>query len=578
MRTLRVGLAQVNTTVGDLDGNAGKMLQYVERARALGVDLLCFPEMAITGYPPEDLLLRSDFINANLQTLQQLVQASQGLTTITGFVDARDDLYNAAAVAADGRLAGLYYKHYLPNYGVFDENRYFQAGREAPVFDIHGVGVGITISEDIWYPGGPARAEALAGAEVLVTITASPFHARKRDFRQRMLSIRASDNAAFLCYLNPVGGQDELVFDGGSMVFDPRGELVARCPQFEEYFLVVDLTLDQVRQARLHDPRRRKDALEARLQSQTPWVEVSQPVPDRLKPPLSSREGGSQESLDVVEEVYSALVLGTRDYVRKNNFEKVVISMSGGIDSSLLAVLAVDALGSENVTGVSMPSRYSSAGSRSDAAALAAALNIRLLTLPIEGPFEAMLSTLEEAFQGTEPDVAEENLQARIRGNLVMALSNKFGWLLLSAGNKSEMATGYATLYGDMAGGFAVLKDVPKTLLYRLAEYRNRKGPGIVIPRSVLSKPPSAELRPNQLDTDSLPPYSVLDPILQAYVEEDKSVEEIVALGFDHATVQQVVRMVERSEFKRRQSPPGIKITPRAFGKDRRLPIVNHYQ
>ena len=442
MRTLRMGMAQMNMTVGDLEGNTGKMLQYIERARSLDVDLLCFPEMAITGYPPEDLLLRGDFITANLEALQQLAQASRRMTMIIGFVDAGDDLYNAAAVVSDGRLTGVYHKHYLPNYGVFDENRYFQAGRESPVFGIRGAGVGITISEDIWYPGGPARTEALAGAEVLVTITASPFHARKRDFRERMLSIRASDNAAFLCYLNPVGGQDELVFDGGSMIFDPQGNLLARCPQFQEDFLVVDLILDQVRQARLHDPRRRKDALEARIQSQKTWEELSQTVPTESKPALTESVGGTRETLDVLEEIYSALVLGTQDYVRKNNFEKVLLAMSGGLDSSIVAALAVDALGRDNVTGVSMPSPYSSAGSRSDAAAVAAALSIKLLTLSIEGPFNAMLSTLREVFQGTEPGVAEENLQARIRSNLLMALSNKFGWLMLSTGNKSEMATG----------------------------------------------------------------------------------------------------------------------------------------
>jgi NAD+ synthase (glutamine-hydrolysing) len=567
----------MNMTVGDFPGNTEKMFQYIERARSLEVDLLCFPEMAITGYPPEDLLLRSDFIAANLEALQQLTQASRGITMIVGFVDARDDLYNAAAVVSDEHLAGVYHKHYLPNYGVFDENRYFQVGTQAPVFGIRGAGVGITISEDIWYPGGPARREALAGAEVLVTVTASPFHAHKRDFRERMLSIRASDNAAFLCYLNPVGGQDELVFDGGSMIFDPQGNLIARCPQFQEYFLVTDLVLDQVRQARLHDPRRRKDVLEARVQSQTPWVEISPAVPTGLKPALTQNEGGTQETLDVLEEIYSALVLGTRDYVRKNNFEKVLLAMSGGLDSSFVAALAVDALGSENVTGVWMPSRYSSPGSQSDAASVAEALGIKLLTLPIEGPFDAMLSTLKDIFQGTEPSIAEENLQARIRSNLLMALSNKFGWLMLSTGNKSEIATGYTTLYGDMAGGFAVVKDVPKTLLYQLAEYRNKRGLGIVIPQSVLTKPPSAELRAGQLDTDTLPPYPVLDPILQAYVEEDKSAEEIVNLGFDPSTVQQVIRMVERSEYKRRQGPPGVKITPRAFGKDRRLPIVNRY-
>jgi NAD+ synthase (glutamine-hydrolysing) len=583
MRVLRIGLAQINSTVGDIPGNTAKIIATIDRARALGVDLLCFPEMAISGYPPEDLLLRYDFVQANLRALHQVIARSQGLATITGFVDARGDLYNAAAVAADGRLAGVYYKHYLPNYGVFDENRYFQSGVEAPVFRIRGVGVGITISEDIWYPGGPARREALSGAEILVTITASPFHAGKREFRQRMLSIRASDNAAFLCYLNPVGGQDELVFDGGSMILDPKGDLVAHCRQFTEDLLVRDLILDQVWQDRLHDPRRRKDRQEARIEGSAAFVEVSSTLPAATeqpadpRPPIPEENCGLIDWLDPSAEIYAALVLGARDYVRKNGFEKVLVGLSGGIDSALVATLAVDALGAENVIGVSMPSRYSSEGSRSDAALLAGNLGIRLLSIPIETAFSAMLSTLEEAFQGTRPDVTEENLQARLRGVILMALSNKFGWLVFTTGNKSELATGYATLYGDMAGGFALIKDVPKTLVYRLAHYRNSQAPQPVIPPAILQKPPSAELRPDQLDSDTLPPYEVLDPILTAYIEEDKSIEEMLALGFDEAVVRRVIRMVDQNEYKRRQAPPGVKITLRAFGRDRRLPIANRF-
>ena len=577
MRVLRIGLVQINSTVGDIPGNTAKIIAMIDRARALGVDLLCFPEMAISGYPPEDLLLRYDFIEANLRALDQVIARSRGLTTITGFVDAQDDLYNAAAVAAAGRLAGVYHKHYLPNYGVFDENRYFQSGVEAPVFRIGGVGVGITISEDIWYPGGPARREALSGAEVLVTITASPFHAGKREFRQRMLSIRASDNAAFLCYLNPVGGQDELVFDGGSMILDPKGDLIAHCRQFTEDLLVRDLILDQVWQDRLHDPRRRKDRQEALIEGHTTSVEVSKTLRAAPRPPVPEEYSGAIDWLDPSAEVYAALVLGAGDYVKKNGFEKVLIALSGGIDSALVATLAVDALGAENVICVSMPSRYSSEGSRTDAALLAKNLGIRLLSFPIEAAYSAMLSTLEGEFKGTQPGITEENLQARLRGNILMALSNKFGWLVFTTGNKSELATGYATLYGDMAGGFAVIKDVPKTLVYRLAHYRNSQAPQPVIPLAILQKPPSAELHPDQLDTDTLPPYEVLDPILTAYIEEDKSPEEIFTLGLDEAVVRRVIRMVDRNEYKRRQAPPGVKITPRAFGRDRRLPIANRF-
>ncbi|MGB6837457.1 MAG: NAD+ synthase [Dehalococcoidia bacterium] len=575
MRVLRVGLAQINSTVGDLRGNAAKILEWTERARALGVDLIAFPEMAITGYPPEDLLLRSRFIEDNLAALNQVVEGSRGLTLVVGFVDRGEDIHNAAAIIHEGRVAAVYRKQYLPNYGVFDEKRYFQAGSESPVFEVAGVRVGINICEDIWYPDGPCRAQARGGAEVIVNINASPFHAGKGHLRQRMLSTRASDEAVFVCYTNLVGGQDELVFDGGSMFFDPRGELLAQAPQFEEDLLVCDLDVESIYQARLRDPRRRKERPEPVRAGDVPLVRVSTAPPAADKPPLTPRKA---EPLGREAEVYAALVLGTRDYVRKSGFSTVVIGLSGGVDSSLVAAIAVDALGAENVVGVSMPSRFSSEGSVIDAQRLAENLGIRLLDVPIEEAFGASLKMLDEPFADTEFGVAEENLQARIRGNILMSLSNKFGWLVLTTGNKSEFATGYCTLYGDMAGGFAVIKDVPKTLVYELARYCNRSAGREVIPEDVISKPPSAELRPDQLDSDSLPPYEVLDPILEAYVEEDQSLEEIVAQGFEEGTVRRVMAMVDRSEYKRRQAAPGVKITPRAFGRDRRLPIANRYR
>jgi NAD+ synthase (glutamine-hydrolysing) len=575
LRVLRVGLAQINTTVGDLEGNVAKILEYAERARALAVDLVSYPELTITGYPPEDLLLRRKFVQDNLDALDAVVKGSAGISLVVGFVDADSDIYNAAAVIHDGRLVGVYRKQYLPNYGVFDENRYFQSGTECPVYEIAGVGVGVNVCEDIWYPDGPQRAQADAGAEVIININGSPFHAGKRAFRERMLATRASDSAVMVCYTNLVGGQDELVFDGDSMIVDQEGGVLVRGPQFQEALIVRDLDADAIVQTRLHDPRRRQEKLESGLTEGDGRVLVSREPVAAEKPPLPP---GQYEMLDEVGEVYGALVLGTGDYVRKNGFTKAVIGLSGGVDSSLVAAVAVDALGAENVVGVSMPSRYSSEGSRADAHALAESLGIQLLSVPIEDAFAASLNMLSEAFAGTESGVAEENLQARIRGNILMALSNKFGWLVLATGNKSEMATGYATLYGDMAGGLAVIKDVPKTLVYRLAEYRNHCGTGEVIPRSVIEKPPSAELKPDQLDSDTLPPYDVLDPILEAYVEEDESLDEIVAKGFDEATVRRIMMMVDRNEYKRRQAPPGVKITPRAFGRDRRLPIANRYR
>ncbi len=573
MLKMRVALAQINPTVGDLEGNKAKILDYLDRAREAGADLVAFPELALTGYPPEDLLLKTQFIKDNRACLQEITSRTRGMTAVVGFVDANDDIHNAAAILHDGALVHVYHKVFLPNYGVFDEERYFRRGMEQPVFVIGGVKVGISVCEDIWYPTGPAAIQSQAGAQLLVNINSSPYDMDKRARRERMVATRAVDNEVVVCYVNTIGGQDELVFDGSSFICDQSGSLVAHAAQFEEELLVADLEMESVFRSRLHDPRRREEPLfPVRADVPTPRLVLSERLAAGKKSPLSPRETALLEG---PAEVYAALVLGTRDYVRKNRFQKVIIGLSGGIDSSLTAAIAVDALGAENVLGVSMPSRYSSSGSRDDAADLAQRLGIRMLTIPIEPAFQSLLKMLEEPFRGTEPNIAEENLQARVRGNTLMALSNKFGYLVLTTGNKSEIATGYATLYGDMAGGFAVIKDVPKTLVYALSEYRNSLSP--VIPESVIVKEPSAELRPNQRDVDSLPPYSILDPILQAYVEEDRSVEEIVALGYPEVVVHRVAALVDRAEYKRRQAPPGIKVTPRAFGRDRRLPITNRY-
>jgi len=575
-RRLRIGMAQLNATVGDFAGNRRKILGAIKEARSLGVDLLAFPELATCGYPPEDLLFKPKFIAENLRSLDKVIEAATGLAVVVGFVDAKEDIYNAAAVIYDGKLIGVYHKIFLPNYGVFDENRYFRAGNQCPVYTIGGIGLGINICEDIWYEDGPATAQAGAGAEVIVTISASPYHFGKVNLRERMIVSRATDNVAIFTHTNLVGGQDELVFDGNSIAVDEKGRLLARGKQFEEDLIVADLDVDSVFRTRLHDPRWRKGSPPAGEPGwPTPRVVVPGAPLAKKKPPLPTRE---VELRGAPGEVYDALVLGTGDYVRKNGFEKVLIGLSGGLDSSLVAAIAVDALGKSNVVGVAMPSRYSSPGSLSDAKLLAKNLGIKLLTIPIEGMFKAYLDTLAGAFKGTEPNVAEENIQARIRGNILMALSNKFGWLVLPTGNKSEMATGYTTLYGDMAGGFAVIKDVPKTLVYKLAGYRNRLSDSEIIPAAIIDKPPSAELKPEQKDTDTLPSYELLDPVLAAYVEEDKSVEQIVALGNDEKVVKRAARLVDASEYKRRQAPPGVKITPRAFGRDRRLPITNRFK
>ncbi len=576
MHPIRVGIAQINCTVGDFNGNTGKMLQSIDQAKSLGVDLLTFPELAITGYPPEDLLLRPRFIGQNKEALNTIIEHSSGIAIVVGFVDGDTDIYNAAAVIYDRRPVGVYHKFHLPNYGVFDENRYFQVGRMCPVFVIYGIGIGITICEDMWYEAGPALVQASAGARVLINISASPYHVGKALFRERMLATRASDSVAIVVHNNLVGGQDELVFDGSSLIIDEKGEVVARGKQFEEDFVVADLDVESVLRSQLHGPRRSKETpwVKERL-SEAVVIEVPSKYPVMARPSLPPAKA---DMLGELAEIYQALVLGTRDYVRKNAFKKVIISLSGGVDSSLVAAIAVDALGADNVIGVSMPSRYSSPGSKSDAEALAKNLGIEFKVIPIEKAFNSYLETLAEPFKDTQPNAAEENIQARIRGNILFALSNKFGWLVLACSNKSEIATGYTTLYGDMAGGFIPLKDVLKTMVLELARYRNRGAGKAVIPPAVLTKAPSAELRPDQKDTDTLPPYEVLDPILKAYVEDDMAVDQITAMGFDRAVVTGVTRMVDQSEYKRRQAAPGTKITPRDFGRDRRLPITSKFK
>ena len=588
MRTFRIAMVQMNPTVGDLDGNVRRIIRWLREAKKAKPDLVAFPELAVTGYPPEDLLLKPQFVADNRRALNEVIRACRDCVAVVGYVGqgfptglregaasvlpaGRHELYNAAAVIANHRLVTTYAKWYLPNYGVFDESRYFNPGRRLPLVTVKGTVIGVNICEDIWLPEGPARGQANAGAEVIVNINASPFHVGKSRSREEMLATRARDNRVILTYTNTVGGQDELVFDGNSVVMDHTGEVIARAKGFVEDLLVVDLNVEAVARARAANGRKAGLARKA-----------AAPI-DRIVlkggPTLKrARFVPSMEMLgDPLEEVYRALTLGVRDYVTKNDFKQVVIGLSGGIDSALTAVIAVDALGADNVLGVFMPSPYTSRESRDDSQELARQLGIELKTLPITPPFKSYLQTLKPVFAETNVDTTEENLQARIRGNLLMALSNKFGHLVLTTGNKSEMSVGYATLYGDMAGGFAVIKDVPKTMVYELARRRNGVG-NAVIPKRILDRAPTAELRPHQKDEDSLPPYPVLDPILKAYVEDDRSVEEMVEMGFDRKTVLRVVGLVDRSEYKRRQAPVGIKITHRGLGKDRRMPITNKYR
>jgi NAD+ synthase (glutamine-hydrolysing) len=571
---LRFALAQLNTTVGDIEGNAAAIVEALGQARAAGAQVAVFPELAVNGYPPEDLLLKTHFLAAGRRALDEVArEVGSDMIALVGFAEHAEDVYNSLAVLTDGRVQGVYRKIFLPNYGVFDEQRYFQVGETPALLRVNGATLGLTICEDIWEPGPPASEEALAGAEVIVNISASPYHMSKGAQRERMLIQRARDNLAYIVFCNLVGGQDELVFDGYSLVVDQDGELVARGPQFEEDLIVCDIDPSTAQRVRLRDTRHRPASRTRRLSIPT-LAAVETPV----RHDAIEVGGPRAKPLDPDAEVYRALSVGVRDYTDKNGFDRVVLGVSGGIDSALTACIAVDALGAERVVCAIMPSPYSSDDTQQDARRLADNLRTERFDLSLEPAMRAYDEVLAAAFRGTEPGLAEENIQARIRGNLLMALSNKYGWLVLTTGNKSEYSVGYNTLYGDMAGGFAVLKDVPKTLVYRLARYRNAVAASELIPGSILERAPSAELKPGQLDQDSLPPYDMLDVILEAYVEEDQDREQLIRRGLPEDVVDRVIQLVDRAEYKRRQAPPGIKISPKAFGRDRRLPITNKFR
>jgi NAD+ synthase (glutamine-hydrolysing) len=571
---VRLALAQIDTVVGDLDGNRDRILACLEEARAGGADLVLFPELAVTGYPPEDLLLRPGFLRAAAHTLAEIAAGTQGITALVGTPHLDRDLFNACAVCADGEVKVIYRKQFLPNYGVFDEDRYFQPGRGLVLLRCGETLVGPTVCEDIWQPGPPATDLALAGAHVVANISASPFHIGKGQEREEMLATRARDNSCWIALVNAVGAQDELIFDGQSLVLDEEGEVVVRGPAFEEALLLVDVDATTAVGRRLRDARRRSLARARR------------DLPEAAVVDLSVRAAGAgshvrpsvAEPLGELEEMRLAIGLGLRDYAGKNGFADVVLGISGGIDSALTAALAVEALGPEHVVGVSMPSRFSSEETRRDAALVAESLGVRYLEIPIDGVVDSIGTALAEAFAGTEPGIAEENVQARVRGLIVMALSNKFGWLALATGNKSELSVGYATLYGDMAGGFALLKDVYKTDVFRLARHLNERAGRELIPTSTIERAPSAELRPEQRDEDSLPPYAELDEVLEAYVELDSSREELTSNGFDPDVVESALAMIDRAEYKRRQAAPGVKLRPKAFGRDRRIPITNRWR
>jgi NAD+ synthase (glutamine-hydrolysing) len=570
-RVVRIALAQINPVVGDLGGNSRLIVEWIGRARDQRADIVLFPELALTGYPPEDLVLKPAFVRDNLKQLSVVAQATKGISAVVGFVDEEGDLFNAAAFIHDGELKAVYHKVFLPNYGVFDEQRYFTPGHSCPIFELGGVRMGVSVCEDCWYPAGPMAWQANHGAELLLNINGSPYHEGKRVPREEMIAGRAADYGSFIAWVNTVGGQDELVFDGNSAIFGPTGEVLARAPSFREDLLVCDVNLGAVPFHRPHESIRREAEGAERLELLVSEIDLKAATAE-AKPPLQRRE---IKPLEGPPEVYAAVVLGTHDYVRKQGFQKVVIGLSGGVDSALTAAIASDALGPENVIGVRMPSRFTSPESLEDAGLVAESLGIQLLDFPIEPAHKAFEEILADAFRGTKPGVAEENIQPRIRSTILHGLSNKFGYIVLTTGNKSELATGYGTLYGDMAGGFAVLKDITKTMVYELCRYRNSISGAI--PERVITKPPTAELKPDQKDSDSLPPYDELDPILRGYVEEDLGPEELVAAGNRPDVVARVIQLVDRSEYKRRQYPPGVKITPRAFGRDRRMPIVNRY-
>ena len=560
MPSIRISIAQINTTVGDLEANQSKIISYIEKARQDKSDVIVFPELTVTGYPPEDLLHKPYFVDQNMTSAQKIAEATQDICAVYGFVESQNGLYNSAAIAHNGKLISTYQKQLLPNYGVFDEKRYFTHGENTKIYRLSGVNIGINICEDVWSHSGPIKEQSDSGAELILNINASPYHVNKQFERTAMLSRRAKDNNVHIVYVNMVGGQDELVFDGGSVVLDPEGATLHGGHLFMEMLETYDLDITTRNQVNTPNVERifiseKSDGITSEIDS-TP---IARPM-------------------DEIEEIYNALVLGTRDYVLKCGFKKVLIALSGGIDSSLVAAIAAKALGPENVIGLSMPSIFSSDGSKSDAKELSENLGLDLRTIEINPIFESFTASLSNEFIGTEWDATEENIQSRIRGNLVMAMSNKFNWLVLTTGNKSEMAVGYATIYGDMAGGFSVIKDVPKSTVYDLCDYINRSEIDPIIPLTVINKPPSAELRPDQKDSDSLPDYSILDPILQMYIEEDMSIESIVNQGFTRPTVSEIIKLVDKNEYKRRQSPPGVKITSKNFGRDRRMPISNRFK
>jgi NAD+ synthase (glutamine-hydrolysing) len=570
---MRLALAQINTVVGDLDGNADRIRQRLAEAKDLKTDLVVFPELAVTGYPPEDLLLRPSFVQAAQAKADELSRDARGIVALIGVPWFDRDLYNACAVCAAGEIKTIYRKRFLPNYGVFDEDRYFASGRDLVLLEHGGTLVGPTICEDMWQPGPPATELALAGAQLIVNLSASPFHLLRDRERQEMFATRARDNSCFVAFCNSVGGQDELIFDGNSLVLDEEGHVLARGPSFEEALLVADVEPSDAIGRRLRDVRRRALARDRREIPDVPVVHVGSPrgTRDRVEAVIAPR-------LDELEQMRVGLELGLSDYVNKNGFGDIVVGVSGGIDSALTAALAVEALGPRRVHCVSMPSRYSSAETRADARRLAESLGVDFRELPIDEIYNAYEVVLAESFAGRESDLTEENLQARIRGVLLMALSNKFGWLVVATGNKSELSVGYATLYGDMAGGFALLKDVFKTDVFRLAKHLNERTGDELIPQTIIDRAPSAELRDNQLDEDSLPPYSALDKVLAAYVEEDRSAEELSSDGFDPSVVERAVAMIDRAEYKRRQAPPGVRLRHKAFGRDRRTPITNRWR
>jgi NAD+ synthase (glutamine-hydrolysing) len=570
---MRLALAQLNTTVGDLDGNRRRIVDAIAEAGRAGADLLLVPELAVTGYPPEDLLLRPGFLRAAAESLQEIAREATDVAALVGFPHLDRDLYNACAVCAGGEVKAIYRKRFLPNYGVFDEDRYFAPARDCLLLELGGTLIGPTICEDMWQPGPPATDLALAGAQLLTNISASPFHVCRDREREAMFATRARDNACFVAFCNAVGGQDELLFDGHSLVVDEEGHVLARARGFEEELLVVDIDPADAVGRRLRDVRRRALAREREDLPDAPVVALGAARDQREPAPPQIAE-----QLGALEQMRLALELGLGDYVRKNGFQEVVIGVSGGIDSALTAALAVEALGPERVHCVSMPSRYSSEETRQDARRLAESLGTDFRELPIDGVYSGFESVLAESFAGREPDLAEENLQARIRGVLLMALSNKFGWLVVATGNKSELSVGYATLYGDMAGGFALLKDVFKTDVFRLARHLNERAGQELIPATIIERAPSAELRADQLDEDSLPPYEALDRVLEAYVEQDRSREELSHDGFDPDVVERALALIDRAEYKRRQAPPGVRLTPKAFGRDRRTPITNRWR